>query len=197
MSDIAAEKRRLRPVLRDLRVAMDAASRAAAARAVAAVFSASPPWQFSGQVVAGYWPIGAEIDVRPVLEAVCASGGRCALPVVDGPGQPLVFRGWTPGDILVSGRFGTRVPAAGCPLLVPAVLLVPLLAFDSRGFRLGYGGGYYDRTIAGFRTAGLHLRAIGVAFARQEMERVPVEEFDQRLDGVATEDGLRLFGDRP
>jgi hypothetical protein len=62
---------------------------------------------------------------------------------------------------------------------------------------LGYGGGYYDRTIAGFRTAGLHLRAIGVAFARQEMERVPVEEFDQRLDGVATEDGLRLFGDRP
>lgn len=197
MSEIAAEKRRLRPVLRDRRAAMDAASRAAAAHALAGNFTAAPPWPSSGQIVAGYWPIGAEIDVRPVLEAVCASGGRCALPVVDGPGQPLVFRGWTPGDILVSGRFGTRVPAASCPILVPTVLLVPLLAFDSRGFRLGYGGGYYDRTIAGFRTAGLHLRAIGVAFARQEMERVPVEEFDQRLDGVATEDGLRLFGDRP
>jgi 5-formyltetrahydrofolate cyclo-ligase len=197
MSETAAEKRRLRPLLRDRRASIDVASRDAAARALADVLFAAAPWSSADDVVAGYWPIGAEIDVRPLLATLCASGRRCALPVIDGPGRPLLFRGWTPGDRLVSAGFGTSVPADDSPVLVPSVLLVPLLAFDSRGFRLGYGGGYYDRTIAGFRRAGLPARAIGVAFARQEIERVPVEEFDQRLDGVATEDGLRRFGGAP
>jgi 5-formyltetrahydrofolate cyclo-ligase len=197
MSETAAEKQRLRPLLRDNRAAIDVASRLEAAQALATILGDASAWTSSDDVVAGYWPIGAEIDVRPLLVAICASGRRCALPVVDGQGKPLLFRGWKPGDPLVSAGFGTSVPSVDSPVRMPTVLLVPLLAFDSRGFRLGYGGGYYDRTIAGLRRAGRPVLAIGAAFARQEIERVPVEEFDQRLDGVATENGLRRFGGSP
>jgi 5-formyltetrahydrofolate cyclo-ligase len=115
------------------------------------------------------------------------------MPVVTGPGERLRFRLWTPESPMTDGGFGTRVPAAG-DWVEPAVLIVPLLAFDRRGFRLGYGGGFYDRTLAALRAAG-PVTAIGFAFAAQEVPQVPTDATDQRLDLIVTEAGP-LFPDR-
>jgi 5-formyltetrahydrofolate cyclo-ligase len=191
VTDTADEKRELRAVLRARRARIAPAQAAAAARAVRERLGgiAVPD---GDATVAGYWPMGDELDIRPTLEAFVASGRGCALPVVVGRGRPLIFRRWTPGDALVSGGFGTSIPAADRDETRPALLLVPLLAFDRRGFRLGYGGGYYDTTIAALRRGG-GVIAIGVAFAAQEVEAVPVESFDQRLDAIATEAELMSF----
>jgi len=137
-------------------------------------------------VVSGFWPMGNEIDVRPTLALLHRRRFDVALPVVVRRGQPLLFRRWRPGDALVPGGFGTSVPAPQAEELRPAVLLVPLLAFDRAGYRLGYGGGFYDRTLALLRGEG-SVTAIGVAFAAQEVEAVPRDHFDQRLDYVVTE----------
>lgn len=196
MSDFAEEKRRLRSRMRDLRAALDSARRAAAAQAMTAHLARVAPWR-QAACVGGYWPMGPEIDIRPALEIVAAAGCACALPAVVGRDRPLVFRAWAPGDGLEPGGFGTSVPPASRAAVAPDLLLVPLLAFDARGFRLGYGGGYYDRTIAALRAAGRPVRAVGIAFASQEVETVPVESFDQPLDAVATEDGYRGFGRCP
>ena len=99
---------------------------------------------------------------------------------------PLVFRQWAPGDALVLGRWNIKVPPEEAPEVLPDVLLVPLLAFDRRGFRLGYGGGFYDRTLEKLRTL-KKVTAIGIAYAGQEVDAVPYEEFDQRLDWIMTE----------
>lgn len=145
--------------------------------------------------VSAYWPMGDEFDVLPALRALEADGWGCCLPVVAQRGGPLVFRAWRTGDLLIDGGFGTSVPTAAAIVVVPRVLLVPLLAFDARGFRLGYGGGYYDRTLAALRRTG-DVLAIGVAFAAQEIDQVPCEDFDERLDLIATERGL-IVPDRP
>ena len=196
MLDPAQEKRRLRALAKASRGAIDPVQRAVAADALRDRLLADAPWR-PGAVVAGYWPMGAEMDVRPLLGALAGAGWRCALPVVTARDKPLEFRTWSPGDRLVPGGFGTSVPSLDRPSAAPSLLLVPLLAFDARGFRLGYGGGYYDRTIAAMRADGDAVLAIGIAYAQQEMEAVPVEEFDQRLDGVATEHGYRGFGGSP
>lgn len=140
-------------------------------------------------VVAGYWPMGGELDVRPLLLAAHAAGAQLALPVVTERHRPLEFRLWRPGDALDPGAHGTVHPLPAAPALRPALMLVPLLAFDAEGFRLGYGGGYYDRTIASLRCGG-PLLAVGVAYAGQGVPAVPREPTDQRLDGILTEDGL-------
>lgn len=137
--------------------------------------------------VSGYWPMGDELDIRPTLDALHARGHAIGLPVVRGRGSPLAFRAWTPGDALVSGGFGTSVPSPDRDEVRPGILLVPLLGFDRRGYRLGYGGGYYDMTIAALRGSGNAVIAIGVSFAVQEVDVLPVETFDQRLDAIATE----------
>jgi len=142
-----------------------------------------------GAVVAGYWPIGDEIDCRPLLERLAAFGTALALPVVTAAGQALEFRRWRPGDDLVKGAFATLHPAEGALLAVPRVLLLPLLAFDDQGFRLGYGGGYYDRTLELLR-AKAQVTVIGLAFSAQRVDQVPHDHHDQRLDGVATEEGM-------
>jgi 5-formyltetrahydrofolate cyclo-ligase len=141
-----------------------------------------------GALVAGFWPMGQEIDLRPLLHALHARGQALALPVTPRRGQPLRFRRWQPGDPLAHGPMGTRQPAAG-PEVTPDWLLVPLLAFDRAGRRLGYGGGYYDRTLAGLP----HAHAIGIAYAAQEMHDppgVPAGPNDARLPRVATEKGV-------
>lgn len=143
-------------------------------------------------IVAGYWPLAGEADPRLLMAVLQRHGHRLALPCILGPDQPLVFRAWRMGDPLVAGVFGTSEPPAASPIVVPQVLLVPLLAFDAAGYRLGYGGGYYDRTLAQLRENGTPL-AIGVAFAGQEVAAVPVEATDQRLDLVISETGLRHF----
>lgn len=136
-----------------------------------------------GSVIAGFWPMGREIDIRPLLTAFAAQG-RVVLPETPPRGEPLVFRLWHPGAAMLPGRFGTTWPEGA--VVTPDVLLVPLLAFDVAGGRLGYGGGYYDRTLATLPGA----RAIGCAYAAQQVEAVPTGPHDARLDAVATERGV-------
>ncbi len=159
-----------------------AADNAAAAtdRFLAAV--SVPP----GAAISGYWPMRSEIDPRPVMTALAARGHPLGLPVVVGKGRPLVFRAWRPGDELVAGSFGTQVPGIDQMEVVPHLLLVPLLAFDRAGYRLGYGGGYYDRTLAALRAVGPAV-AVGLAFSAQEVESVPHDATDARLDWIVTE----------
>lgn len=139
-------------------------------------------------IAAGYWPMRDELDVRPSMLRLTAAGWRLALPVVVGRERPLAFRAWTPGDALRPAAFGQSEPDTDRPAVVPDLLLVPLLAFDSDGWRLGYGGGFYDRTLAALRGQGTPV-AVGVAFAGQAVAAVPHGPLDQRLDWVVTEDG--------
>lgn len=143
-----------------------------------------------GIAVSGFWPMGDEIDIRPLLAALHARGHPVGLPVTGRRGTPLVFRAWTPETAMISGRFGTSHPEG--PEVTPAVLLIPLLAFDAEGRRLGYGGGFYDRTLALLPQA---LR-IGCAYAAQEVPLVPTGPFDQKLHAIATEAGIRRFPPR-
>ncbi|MGF1625391.1 MAG: 5-formyltetrahydrofolate cyclo-ligase [Alphaproteobacteria bacterium] len=146
----------------------------------------------------GYWAIGDEIDVRPALRALVAMDVVVALPVMGGQESPLTFRRWVPGARLKHRMWGIQEPVADAPAVRPELLLVPLLAFDAHGGRLGYGGGYYDRTIAGLRAdGGPPILACGVAFAGQEVAEVPCEPYDMRLDAVITEDGLRMVAPEP
>ncbi|RYY12359.1 MAG: 5-formyltetrahydrofolate cyclo-ligase [Alphaproteobacteria bacterium] len=133
-----------------------------------------------GAVIGGFWPLTDEIDVRPLLLALVGRGHRVGLPATPPRGAGLSFRRWQPGATLTPGRFGTVEPVG--PAIVPTLLLVPLLAFDRWGHRLGYGGGYYDRTLAA-----LPAFTIGCGFALQEVDRVPTETHDHRLNAVATE----------
>lgn len=177
---LTARKTALRADAIARRAACDPALGAAVARHVLGAAIVPP-----GAAVAGFWPMGSEVDVRPTLLALHARGHRIALPVTTPRGEPLVFRAWAPGAAMERGRGGTQHPA-GPEQLRPDVFLVPLLAFDRMGRRLGYGGGYYDRTLPLFPGA----PRIGVAFAAQEVEEVPSGPEDARLDRVATERGV-------
>jgi 5-formyltetrahydrofolate cyclo-ligase len=127
-----------------------------------------------------------EIDVLPVLSVLAERGQVTALPAVVDRKAPLVFRRWVPGDALEDGLYGTRHPLAEAEAVRPVLLLVPLLAFDRKGVRLGYGGGFYDRTLAALRAVG-PVVAVGVAYAGQEVDALPAEPHDERLDWVVTE----------
>jgi 5-formyltetrahydrofolate cyclo-ligase len=140
----------------------------------------------AGETVGGYWPIRSELDIRPILRYALASGGWAGLPISGPPGTALRFRAWDPALPLIEGRYGIAEPADDRPEVLPTVLLVPLLAFDRRGYRLGYGGGYYDRTLALWRRR-RGVIAVGVGFAEQEVEAVPHDRHDQRLDWIVTE----------
>lgn len=142
--------------------------------------------------VAGYWPKGDELDLVPTLAALADAGHGTCLPVVAGVAWPLIFRLWRPGHPLVPGAFRIMEPMAEAPLAQPDILLVPLLAFDEAGWRLGYGGGFYDRTLAALRDAAPVI-AIGVGYAGQKMDSVPHDVYDQRLDWLVTEQGTRRF----
>lgn len=142
---------------------------------------------YRGVPLAGYLPIRTEIDPRPAM-AEAAAHGPVGVPVIAGVGQPLIFAQWDPDCPLVTGPFGAQVPAVQVPM-VPQILIVPLVAFDRRGGRLGYGGGFYDRTLAQLRAQGPVL-AIGFAFAAQEDDDLPLEPTDQPLDMIVTETGV-------
>lgn len=174
--------------------AAKASLRRQAARARRLAHAAAPdrPWAAlqaflapqAGRILSGYLPIRSEIDPRP---AMAAHAGPVCVPVVQGPGLPLRFRAWSPDAVLEPGVFGAAVPATG-DWMDPEVLIVPLLAFDRRGCRLGYGGGFYDRTLAALRRRGPVL-AVGFAYAAQEVDRVPTDATDQPLDALVTEAG--------
>lgn len=140
------------------------------------------------KVLAGYMPMRTEIDPLP---AMAAHQGPVGVPVILGPGQALKFREWTPGCAMEEGAFKAFIPVEGA-WVEPEVVIVPLVAFDGRGYRLGYGGGFYDRTLEGLRLKRPTI-AVGFAFDAQEMNEVPIEETDQKLDFIVTESGVRAF----
>ncbi len=133
-----------------------------------------------------YWPMRDEIDVRDLICTLAADGARTALPVMVGADPPLVFREWGAGDALVPQAFGVQGPAGEARVLVPDIVVAPLLAFDSAGNRLGYGGGYYDRTLRALRRAG-NVIAVGVGYDEQEISSVPGDTEDEILDMIITD----------
>jgi 5-formyltetrahydrofolate cyclo-ligase len=171
---------------------------AGAARAIAAhvlaTFELRP-----GTAVSAFWPVRDELDLRDLLHALHARGCVCALPVVTGKATPLTFRHWVPGVELVTSAFGIPEPGPERPIVAPDLSLVPLLAFDDDGYRLGYGGGFYDRTLALHRAAaaagerGPYVAA-GVGFSGLRVADVPHDHYDQRLDWMITEAGAVRCG---
>ncbi len=144
---------------------------------------------YAGKPLAGYMPIRSEIDPVPVM---AGWSGPVGVPVIAGAGLPLTFRRWTPGGRMIEGPFKAMIPESGEDV-IPEVLIVPLVAFDGLGYRLGYGGGFYDRTLEGLRARGPVL-AVGYAYAAQETDALPLEPTDQPLDAIVTEAGVRVFG---
>jgi len=140
----------------------------------------------AGAIVSAFWPLPDEFDTKPLMRALHEAGHPIGLPVVQKRGLPLKFRLWTPDTKLTRGNFNVEIPGDECAECVPEVLIVPLLAFDRAGYRLGYGGGFYDRTIAMLRAAGTPI-ACGWGYAGQEIDAVPHDDTDARLDWVVTE----------
>jgi 5-formyltetrahydrofolate cyclo-ligase len=166
------------------RDALPAAERALAAETIAA--RAFPVAVKPGAIVAGFMPMKSEINPLPLLRKLAAAGARLALPVVAGHGKPLIMRAWAFGEALAAGVWGIREPEPTAPEVAPDVVIVPLLAFDRAGQRIGYGAGYYDLTLAALR-ARQAVVAIGVGFAAQEIAAVPATPHDAPLDIVLTE----------
>lgn len=183
--DLDGRKAAARRLLLERRAGRDPALGALLAAHV--LRDAPPP---AGAAVAGFWPMGREIDIRPLLTALHARGHPIGLPVTPRRGAPLVFRRWAPGDTLAAGPLGTSQPLPDAPAITPDWLLVPLLGFDARGHRLGYGGGFYDRTLAALPGA----FRLGCAYAAQRLDRVPDGPMDVPLHAVATEAGVLRFG---
>jgi len=142
-------------------------------------------WPPINCIVASYYPIGSEIDPRPLAETFMCEQVKIGLPVLAGPNLPVTFRRWSPGDVLERGPFGVLEPTAEARTVVPDILLVPLVAADRAGGRLGYGKGYYDRTLSGLRAAG-SITAIGLAYDEQIMDGIAIEAHDQPLDWIIT-----------
>lgn len=157
-------------------------SRALAVVDLSAVLPNSP------QIISGFLPIGDEIDPGPLMQVLRARGWRLALPVMQGRAAPLLFRTYVPGDALDTVQWGIREPKPEQPVVLPDVLLVPLLAFDPAGNRLGYGAGHYDRTIARLKTL-QPIVTLGLAFDAQRIDAVPHLGYDEPLDWVLTPSG--------
>jgi 5-formyltetrahydrofolate cyclo-ligase len=177
-------KPEIRSIALAARDALSAEQRAAAVQAVAArglPFAVAP-----GAVVAGYAPIRSEFDPMPLLRRLADAGARLALPVIMGREQPLQFRGFSIGQALERGPLGIQQPPVASAELIPEILLIPLAAFDRTGHRIGYGAGYYDRSIEALR-GGNRAIAVGLAFAVQEIDAVPALPHDAVLDYVLTE----------
>ncbi|HEX4411125.1 MAG TPA: 5-formyltetrahydrofolate cyclo-ligase [Xanthobacteraceae bacterium] len=180
----ADEKAELRRTAQARRDALSAEERKAAAEIMAT--RDFPIAIKPSTIVSGFMPLKSEISPLPLMKSLAEKGAALALPVVAGKGKPLIMRAWRWGEELASGVWGIREPKAEAPEVEPDILIVPLLAFDRAGHRIGYGAGYYDMTIAGLR-ARKSVTAIGIAFAAQEVSTVPATERDERLDLVLTE----------
>jgi 5-formyltetrahydrofolate cyclo-ligase len=189
----AVVKAMMRRELTARRDGLPAAERQQAAETIAArAFPVAVP---PGAIVSGFMPLKSEINPLPLMRKLAEAGANLALPVVAGKGQPLIMRGWTLGGPLASGVWGIREPLPDAPAVDPDILIVPLLAFDRRGHRLGYGAGYYDMTISALR-AKKPVIAVGIAYAAQEVDTVPITPHDAPLDLVLTEHetiGIRSY----
>ncbi|MBL4807649.1 MAG: 5-formyltetrahydrofolate cyclo-ligase [Rhodobacteraceae bacterium] len=142
-------------------------------------------------IVAGYMPIRTEIDVLPLMHTLHLRGMNICVPVIVAKGMPLKFRQWTPSCDMENGPFGAPVPTSG-DWLLPDLMLCPLISFDLTSQRLGYGGGFYDRSLEQLRAA-KPVTALGYAYAGQQVDTVPSEHTDQPLDGMVTERGVTMF----
>jgi 5-formyltetrahydrofolate cyclo-ligase len=143
--------------------------------------------------VSAFHPFRSEIDTKPLIGKLVADGWTTCLPIILGAGVPLIFRRWFPGEPTVSGDMNIMRPLDDAPQVEPDVVIVPLLAFDREGYRLGYGGGFYDRTLAVLR-AKKKITAIGVGYSAQQVPHVPHDELDQPVDFVMTESGIIKCG---
>lgn len=145
------------------------------------------------KTASAFWSMGSEIDTAPLLAALGTAGHQTCLPVVVAKAQPLIFRAWRSGEPMADGGFGTSIPPASAMTVIPDILFVPLLSFDRDGYRLGYGGGFYDRTLEKLRLGAApdaQPLAVGIAFSGQQVDTVPRGPHDQQLDWIATETGL-------
>jgi 5-formyltetrahydrofolate cyclo-ligase len=140
----------------------------------------------AGQVLSAYAPFGDEMDPTGVMALARARGAALALPIVVKKGEPLIFRQWDFGQPLEEGVWGIKAPPASAPVVAPDVLVVPLLGFDHWGGRLGYGGGFYDRTLRGLRAL-KPIIAVGVAYEIQRLPEVPRGPTDEPVDWIVTE----------
>jgi len=183
--DIQSEKSRLRKTMRKRREQLK--QRVPSPN----LFNKLPPLGSSSPNIAGYAAFGTEIDIWPLLTSLHARGQSICLPVIKTPNQPLTFRQWMPSSEMKKDRYGIAYPTRGKPI-APQLIFVPLLAFTARGERLGYGGGYYDRTLETLRQKS-EVFACGVAYAGQEVESLPTDMHDAKLDGILTEDGFKAF----
>jgi 5-formyltetrahydrofolate cyclo-ligase len=184
---IKSEKRALRAVMKSIRARAIAAHHGTPAERLAehgiGFAGCQPPaW------ISGFLPIGEELDPTPLMLRLAGVGYGLCLPVMEAKGKPLLFRQWSPGDPLEEVTWGIREPRASAPLVEPDVLLSPLLAFDRAGYRLGYGGGFYDRTLERLRSI-KPVVAIGLALDEQRVDAVPHADYDERLDWVLTPSG--------
>lgn len=191
--DIAVQKQRLRQEMLAKRRSIPLASHAPATAALAMHFADHPILSHK-DIIAGYHAIRGELDVIPVFERIKRWNKTTALPCVVAKDKPLIFREWSPGDPLTRDALGIQMPTEKAKAIEPELLLVPVVAFDNFGNRLGYGGGYYDQTLEALRTKKNPPLVIGVAFGMQEVELVPTEPHDATLDGILTETGVSMFG---
>ncbi len=203
-ADRGDEKAELRERFKGIRASIPADMAEAAALAIA---ETAPPFLVALAEKAGVAPfetpvalyraLPGELDCSDLLAVLAALGFPTLLPCAAAKATPLTFRLWRPGDALVGGRFGLSEPAPEAAQMTPKILLAPLLAFDDHGGRLGFGGGYYDATLAHLRAEKTFVVAGGLAFSRQHAEKLPMEKHDAPLDFVVTEKNiLNFMGDR-
>ncbi len=184
METVSIQKAELRTDAQTLRDALPADARKAAAETIAA--RKFPLAIAAGTIISGFMPLKSEVNPLPLLQKLAEAGARLALPAIVGRGKPLIMRAWEFGAPLDRGQWGIREPKPDAPEVEPDILLVPLLAFDRSGHRLGYGAGYYDMTIHRLRAL-KPVTAVGIAFAAQEVPKIPTTPRDERLDLVLTE----------
>lgn len=188
----ATDKRLLRQSMLEKRQRLSAYAQSAAAESVARHFADHPILAFV-QSYSGYISMRGEIDTLPIFRIMARTRKITALPRMEPRTKLLHFREWREGDALETGAFTVREPKAEAPAFIPALVLVPTLAFDARGVRLGYGGGWYDRTMETLRSHSKPPLFVGVAHSIQELPELPLEPHDQLLDGILTETGVSMF----
>ena len=189
---VIGAKEALRASARNRRDQLSESERTIGSNAIAQHADALSVLAGSGAVFSSYRSIGTECDPIPLESALASAGHTIGLPVIKRKGEPLQFRRWQSGDPLIARTWGILEPGESAAVVEPDVLLLPLLAFDAAGWRLGYGGGFYDRTLARLRVR-KPIIAMALAFAVQEVDAVPHSAYDERLDWVLTPEGLRAM----
>ncbi|MCH9845383.1 MAG: 5-formyltetrahydrofolate cyclo-ligase [Alphaproteobacteria bacterium] len=186
----AAMQQRAKAFAQDNQLALNMRAEAKIIATMQAEFS-----DIAGKEIALYAAMRDELPLWNLLQDFHLRGATTYLPIVIKKASALFFQAWQADDALVEGKYGEKTPIydAHTPDIFPDIILAPLLAFSSDGYRLGYGGGYYDRTIAKIRATGKHVTFLGIAYSAQEVTHLPIDEYDVRLDGIITEQGLRYF----